>query len=164
MRHLPRPFIGDGLLVRGPGGDDGITGRILPRLALNGAGGRPVPVDQAAGSWFALIGLAVDAGEVAQAGHHPLWRKLAPSLLTLTRGPVPNQDGPASFSVADDRGRALLDGHAGKILVLRPDRVVAGCAALDDFAGFSDQLAARLGCATQPGAVDAATDRRVAAD
>ncbi len=144
MRHLPRPFLTAGLLATNQAGDDGLTGRILPRLPLRRPGAGELSLDEAAGPWFALIGMDVGADVLAAAADHTLWRSLQPALVTLTAGLAGDQDGGAALAVADGRGRDLLARHRGTILVLRPDRYVAGRAAPEEFSGLSDRLAHRL--------------------
>ncbi len=144
MRYVPRPFLTQGLLVHRPEGDDGITGRILPRLGLINADGEATSIDQAAGPWFALVGLEVPLSQLQSLVHLSPWSRLKPSLVSLVTNPVAGQDGIGLFSVNDERGRTLLARHAGKILVLRPDRYVAGSVSYQDFNLFSDQFEALL--------------------
>ncbi len=147
MRYVPRPFLKQGLLVHRPEGDDGITGRILPRLSLREAAGEPTSIDQVAGPWFALVGLEVPLGQVQSLLHLPPWDRLKPSPVSLVNERVAGPGGAGSFSVSDERGRTLLTRHAGKILVLRPDRYVAGCVSHDGFDELSSQLDALFGTA-----------------
>ncbi len=140
MRHVPRPFLTSGLLARRSNRDDGLTGRILPRLQLGGPAGDTLSLDDAAGPWFALIGLNVGREVLAAAARHPLWRRLRPSLVSLVAEPGMGRSGEPPLVAADDRGRALVARHQATILVLRPDRYVAGMAAAEEFGTVSDQL------------------------
>ena len=140
MRHLPRPFLTAGLLATSPAGDDGLTGRILPRLLLRRAGLGELSLDEAAGPWFALIGMDVAPDVLAAAAAHPLWRRLQPALVPIAADASGDQAGGATLAAADDRGRDLLVRHRGTILVLRPDRYVAGRAKPDEIGGLSDRL------------------------
>ena len=146
MRYVPRPFIKEGAVVQGASADDGITGRVLPRLSLVDPSGRAVSLDDVAGSWFALIGLGLEPGAMTDLDQHPVWRALRPTVFGLNAKHTTEGKGPAQLVVADDRGRALLADHTAKLLVLRPDRVVAGSTTIEDFGRFSDELGALLGC------------------
>jgi len=137
MRHLPRPAFKQGLLVRDGEADDGLTGRILPRLLLVRSDGVSCSVDDVAGIRFALIGLGVGRDAFDRTVRHPLWKRLDPHLITVNVDHRGNED---DFRPADDRGRALLARHQGRILVLRPDRYVAGSATPERFEALSDQL------------------------
>lgn len=143
MRHVPRPFIKEGLVIRKRADAGDMVGRILPRLRLTGADGRPTSLDAAAGNWFALIGLAVDLPELTSASDHPLWRRLQPGLVPLAA--VDDPTGSLRLRAADERGRGLMAILPGYVLVLRPDRIVAGLAKLSEFAELSDQLEALIG-------------------
>ena len=134
MRQMPRPFLTEGLLAPGAA-EDGVTGRILPRLQLSDAAGESISLDEAAGPWFALIGLDVAYETLTAAAEHPLWRRLRPRLVALA---APSSVG--GLSVAQERGRDLIARHRGTILVLRPDRYVAGLAPADAFGQLSDRL------------------------
>jgi len=137
MRHLPRPAFKQGLLVRDGEADDGLTGRILPRLLLVRSDGVSCSVDDFAGTGFALIGLGVGRDAFERTVRHPVWKRLDPRLITVNVDHAGKED---DFRPADDRGRALLARHQGRILVLRPDRYVAGSATPERFEALSDQL------------------------
>ncbi len=142
MRHVPRPFITEGLVVRNAGADSDMVGRVLPRLLLIGADNQPTSIDVVAGPWFALVGLSVDLDDLTSASGHPLWRRTRPSLVALASEEDRFHD---RLRVADERGRALLAGHSGWVLVLRPDRIVAGLAKLSEFAELSNRLDSLIG-------------------
>ena len=150
MRHLPRPFLKQGLLFHDRGRDDGITGRILPRLGLIAADGTPTSIDQAAGSWFALVGVGVPLASLQAAARLSPWRQLAPSLVALASEHGAAQSSSNAFSVGDARGRALFESSRGKVLVLRPDRYVAFCAMEPEFSLLSGQFGALIGNTESP--------------
>jgi 3-(3-hydroxy-phenyl)propionate hydroxylase len=145
MRHLPRPFFKSGLLVQDvEQTDDGVTGRILPRIWLAGFGGPHLAVDNAVGQGFGLIGLHIERAALDAAADHPLWRLLRPTLLLVEDESSTDPD-ERSLRVIGEQGRALFAAHRGKILVLRPDRYVAGAAIPERFRALSDRLEERLG-------------------
>lgn len=143
MRHLPRPFLQDGLLVQD--GDDGITGRILPRLSLLGNESGPLTLDDAAGPGFALVGVGVGTEALTAAAAHPLWDRLQPRLAPLASLVGDGAPGNPAFRFADGHGRARMARYTGRILMLRPDRYVAGAAAPDRFASLSTRLQQKFG-------------------
>ena len=145
MRYVPRPFIKEGLVVADAETGSALVGRLLPRLALVRTDGEATSIDAVAGQWFALVGLSVNHKALMSAKDHPLWHRLQPSVVALASEDDPAQDRSSHIQVSDDRGRALLASHAGSILVLRPDRVVAGVAKLSEFAQLSDQLDKLIG-------------------
>ncbi len=153
MRYVPRPFLKQGLLVQNPEGDDGITGRILPRFGVIEKNGQPTSIDEIAGSWFALIGLNVSFSHLQNALHLVPWKHLQPSVVALTSRGILDEGNSSNSLACDDRGQQLLTRHAGKIIVLRPDRCVAGCIPENNFENFSDKFAELLGSTIemQPG-------------
>ncbi len=150
MRHLPRPFLKQGLLVRGPGEDDGVTGRIFPRLYLLAANAEPTSIDGVAGTWFALVGVDVPLGELERFGLLRPWRDLQPRLIALVDEQADRRS-TGTYSVKDERGREFLGRHRGKIMIVRPDRYVAGCAAAGQFESIGNDFATRLGLAGSRG-------------
>ena len=150
MRHLPRPFLKQGLLVRGPGRTMAFTGRIFPRLYLLAANAEPTSIDGVAGTWFALVGVDVPLGELERFGLLRPWRDLQPRLIALVDEQAARRS-TGTYSVKDERGREFLGRHRGKIMIVRPDRYVAGCAAAGQFESIGNDFATRLGLAGSRG-------------
>ena len=149
MRYLPKPMLRHGLIVRGADEDaDSLTGRIVPRIALRGGSSGPAFIDDLAGPGFALLGWRVEAAALAAAAAHPLWAALRPETMPITEMLETPARAAQALAVDDDAGRALLARYGGKIMVLRPDRYVAGFAAPEGFDALSNRLAAILGTAS----------------
>ncbi len=149
MRYLPKPLLRHGLIARGADEDaNSLTGRIIPRIGLRAQSGERAFIDDLAGPGFALLGLQVEATALAGAAAHPLWAALAAKQLLINELPDTLRMAALAFTVDDDAGRALLARYRGKILVLRPDRYVAGIAAPAGFEALSDRLEEILGRAT----------------
>ena len=149
MRHLPKPAFQDGLVVRSSDdGKDSRIGRMLPRIGLRDALGGTAPIDDVAGRGFALLGLDVEAGALVEAAARPPWAALRPKLLLLAERSDAVANEVRTLAVQDAAGRALLETYRGRILVLRPDRYVAGAAVPADFAALSRRLADALGASS----------------
>ena len=150
MRYVPRPFLKQGVLVADPAHDDGITGRIVPRLNLLAADARELSIDHAAGSWFALVGLDVPLAELQRAARVSPWQDLQPRLVALVGERAAEDRETETYRMADERGRAFLERNRGRVMIVRPDRYVAGCAPIDGFGSLGSQFARRLGAVGKP--------------
>ncbi|WP_168213065.1 MULTISPECIES: FAD-dependent monooxygenase [unclassified Bradyrhizobium] len=161
MRHLPRPFFRRGFLARDAGqNDDGLTGRMLPRVKLAETNGRELAIDDAVGQGFGLIGFHVERAALNRAANHPLWRSLRPAILLVRdRDDAGDTVGPSLHAI-DDRGRALVATHRGKILILRPDRYVAGATTPEKFDKLSDHLEEQFGLKSVQSGPDGLTVNR----
>ncbi|RZM33657.1 MAG: bifunctional 3-(3-hydroxy-phenyl)propionate/3-hydroxycinnamic acid hydroxylase [Sphingomonas sp.] len=123
----PRPEMEEGLFVM-PMGHRGPVAKMLPQARL---GGRRL--DDVLGDGFALVGLGIEP----RRDHH-LWHRLGARSVRLGPGGLA-LDGPAGAL------HVLLDEHAGQVLVVRPDRYVAGKFAPDGEQAFADALADLIG-------------------
>lgn len=124
----PKPEYRDGLFVLPPG-ERGPVAAMLPQPHL----GDGRWLDELLGQGFALVGLGV-----TPVPSHPLWRALDTKIVALGSGGLPLADAPNPMT-------GLLTKYDGQVLLVRPDRMVAGlapAAALDDLA---DRLAALIG-------------------
>ncbi len=138
MRYMPRPQLKAGLVVPGNGGDAALTGRMFPRPSMVD-GGEP-SFDARAGVGFALVGVNIDPAAVAEAARRPVWDRLKPALMTLVGvdrefAPTP---GVAVWRLADDPAKAALAAYDRRIVIVRPDRYIAGVAPPAEFAVVSD--------------------------
>jgi 3-(3-hydroxy-phenyl)propionate hydroxylase len=138
MRHLPKPYFAAGLLV--PDGRDGasLLGRIMPRLRLEGKKQGNVTIDELAGNAHALIGVEVDSKVLHEAATHPLWHALQTVCLAISLDKEKQDE--ESFVCSDDGMKRMLDIYVGKIIVVRPDRYVAGIAEPKRFKQLSNEL------------------------
>jgi 3-(3-hydroxy-phenyl)propionate hydroxylase len=151
MRFKPESRYADGAAVRERGLAHPLAGRLLPQPRVLLPDLRLVPLDDLLGPGFAV--LQVQASErhrpVLQ---HPLWRQLGARVVELLlddRMPSRNADGMPSAADADGDLSALLGDCRGRLVVVRPDRYVAGVFEEADEQRFADALAARLSAPPQ---------------
>lgn len=151
MKFKPKPRFREGLL----GSDDGLgkrsyRGRMLPQPMVRTADGTVSLLDDLTGQGFALVQYGpANGSRLADLGH-PLWNNLRctrvhvlPAGSTL---PVGAGKGPCQFVIdINDAFGPLLADQAGRILLLRPDRYVAGSFRAEEQSQFATAYADRLG-------------------
>ena len=151
MKFKPKPRFKEGLL--GPGDDLGkqsYRGRMLPQPLVRTADGRTCLLDDLAGQGFALIQYGPANVSGLAALDHPLWRTLRCTRVhVLPAGsPLPALRSDASHRfVVDVNGvfETPLAHHEERVLLLRPDRYVAGSFKVEEQSRFAAVYAARLG-------------------
>lgn len=134
MRYMPRPVIRDGLLVHAPELRDSPIGRLLPRWGLKDAAGAETSIDDVSGFGWTLIGVGVSTAACLETTP---WKSLRAKAIAIDT----QEQGALKFT--GDRGRELFESLRGRILVLRPDNVVAGVSTPEDFPALSQNLAAK---------------------
>jgi 3-(3-hydroxy-phenyl)propionate hydroxylase len=135
------------------------TGSLVMQPRVVDDEGGIVLLDDVLGTGFALLGLDVAPG-VLDGLKDPVWSRLCPARVQVTlddRLPA-RRPGP---SVADADGvlAQQLASLRGKVVLLRPDRFVAGAFAPGDERRFCDQLRAVLGVVDAPAAPPAIVQR-----
>jgi 3-(3-hydroxy-phenyl)propionate hydroxylase len=155
MKFKPKPRFSEGLL--GPRDDLGrrsLRGRMFAQPVVTLAAGDECLLDELIGQRFALIQYgAANEGELA-ALDDPLWLaldavrvRILPAAASL---PSASADSPQLRTVRD-RDDALagpLSAHDGRILLMRPDRYIAGTFPAGEERRFAADYAARLGVST----------------
>jgi 3-(3-hydroxy-phenyl)propionate hydroxylase len=144
LRFRPDPHYVDGFAV--PDGVGEVVGTLLrqPRVLIGS--GTVVNLDDVLGSGFALLGVDVEAAQLL-ALCDPVWDRLAATRVHVTfddrlplRNPlvrgVADMDGLLAEQLADLRGRVVL---------VRPDRFIAGSFAPAEEMDFATQLDQLLG-------------------
>jgi 3-(3-hydroxy-phenyl)propionate hydroxylase len=119
MRYRPRPRLDAGFLV--PDGRKPrktLVGVLLPQPEIATASGERVPLDRLLGNGFALVGAGSDRLD------HPIWRRLGAAKVARTDGAL---DG-------------FLGDSAGEILLVRPDRQIAGVFSASGETAFAEKL------------------------
>lgn len=149
MRFKPKPRYAGGLFVdldRQPY-EASLVGEMLPQPAVE-ADGRRVLLDDLIGSGFALLAQD-EAGEaILSRLDHPLWARLKPAALHLRwdadRGARPFGRVPCAVLAEPAIGRPLRT-HRDQVLLVRPDRYVAGAFAPDEADAFANTFERMLG-------------------
>lgn len=132
LEHLPvkpPPRHADGLVIRVREREPAIVGAMLPQPGVLLPEGQVMPLDDVLGPWFALI--AVEPAPRAFAAlRSPLWERLGARRLRLwpdERFPAAGgDDEPQAVADLDRLLAPALAGCAGEVVVVRPDRFVAG--------------------------------------
>lgn len=153
MRFKPRPAFSAGVFVRAPDEAPGsLVGCMAPQPDVE-AGGRRMRLDDAIGNGFVV--LAQDPAVAAAFGaSDPFWRKLDIRCVLLRRDPrAQTVPGWGDLLTVDPIRTAPLRAHRDQLIVLRPDRYVAGAFGVEDTSAFVDAFA-RL---VTPGAADVRT-------
>jgi 3-(3-hydroxy-phenyl)propionate hydroxylase len=152
MKFKPKPRYTAGLL--GPEKDaakTSIRGRMFPQPRVTVQGHKEELLDNILGHRFALIVHGEGGAETLKTLRHPLWQKLdLVRVLVLPAGaglPPAGQATGAHVVVVDSGGTLArtFAMNAGKVVLVRPDRYVAGTFHAQDENDFADQFAVRLG-------------------
>lgn len=151
MRFKPPPAYTSGLL-QGPRKGSWL-GRLLPQPPVMLPDGAVVPLDDVLGAGFCLV--AVGAGASAfDAFTQPIWDVVGARRIELALDDVNPLPSSTHLSIADvdEKLAATLARHVGDVLLVRPDRYVAGVCRPDDAASLADwfELALRRLPATPP--------------
>lgn len=137
MRWKPAPRATAGAFVE-PG--RGLIGAMLPQPMMAIGDGASAPLDVALGDGFSLVSADADPATLAD----PLWDRLAARRArVLTGDRTPRRAGEVG-DIGDTLARALK-AHRGEVLLVRPDRYVAGAFRPADEAVFARRFAALLG-------------------
>lgn len=126
MKYKPAPRFAGGFLLETQLSGRGVVGRLLPQPLLR-LGGRETQLDDALGEGFVLLGFDVDPALMASLSLGSSWDALIVRRVSLTSQDIPE-----------------FAAHAGKLLLVRPDRYVMARFGLDDIAGVARELDALL--------------------
>jgi 3-(3-hydroxy-phenyl)propionate hydroxylase len=163
MKFKPKPRFSEGLL--GPRDDLGrqsLRGRMFPQPIVTLASGEESLLDDVIGQRFGLIQYGAGTDGDLSSLDDPLWNALdAVRVQILPAGdstPQSRPDSPRLHTVRDRDGvlAGPLAAHAGRILLMRPDRYIAGTFRPRDEERFAFAYATRLGIG------QSATPRRAA--
>lgn len=138
MRWKPAPRYARGCLVAP------IRGRIgymLPQPMVTVGDGGAAPLDSRMGDGFALLGR--DEASLA-ALSHPIWAALDARRVAVLSGERTPRGG-MTVGDKDEQLAEIFSLHEGEILLVRPDRYIAGAFRPADEIAFADQLQSVLG-------------------
>ena len=127
MKFKPKPRYDNGLFVdidRQPY-PASLVGEMLPQPAVT-IGGRAAKLDDLLGPGFALLAQQPTGAAALERLSHPLWRALAPSLVYLPAGTGATAGPGIKVAAAADGFNHSLLAHRDQVILIRPDRYVAG--------------------------------------
>lgn len=148
MKFKPQPRYDQGLFVNLSNQplSASLVGEMLPQPPVTLANGQPGLLDDALGAGFSLIAQD-DAGDRAVAkSQHSLWHQLQPHRIRLL--PHEHEASPGAcdvIRVKDSPWLKPLRTHRDQILLVRPDRYVAGACEADAIDELATTMAAQLG-------------------
>ncbi|HLH67174.1 MAG TPA: bifunctional 3-(3-hydroxy-phenyl)propionate/3-hydroxycinnamic acid hydroxylase [Solirubrobacteraceae bacterium] len=152
MRFKPEPRYDSGLVL-GASPPLPLDGRMLPQPDVLLPDGRQLQLDELLGRGFALLAIDPDSGELANL-REPLWGQLGARRVALwladrlPSGPVPGAS--IAAGQADCTAGGGLGRYSGRVLLIRPDRFVAGSFSPAEERAFASGLAAALRGAGTP--------------
>jgi 3-(3-hydroxy-phenyl)propionate hydroxylase len=142
LRFRPEADYSSGFAV---GGGDSRVGRQLRQPRVLTSDGSVVGLDDVLGPGFALLGLDVDPIDMALLSA-PLWARLDATRATVALGDrLPARGASAAVADLDGLLAEQLRGLEGRVVLVRPDRFIAGTFALRDEATFAAEVGIRLG-------------------
>ncbi|HEY4317407.1 MAG TPA: bifunctional 3-(3-hydroxy-phenyl)propionate/3-hydroxycinnamic acid hydroxylase [Herbaspirillum sp.] len=151
MKFKPKPRYSSGLLgLPDAPADLSRRGYMLPQPMLTLSDGSPASLDSLMGDGFALVAYGAAGYATLAALDHPLWKRLAASRVWIADAagqPSPHLQA-GGILAGIDSGSVLaptLAPHVGKILLVRPDRYIAGAFTPGGEQAFAEDYAARLG-------------------
>jgi 3-(3-hydroxy-phenyl)propionate hydroxylase len=144
MRFKPKPRFTDGLMVPdGAPPRETRVGRMFPQPLVTCADGSEVLLDETIGPRFAVLAYGSGAGAALANLRDPLWQRLeARRIAFLPAGSAEDAGTGADAVLRADEPLPLAD---GEMIVLRPDRYVAGIIAAGGEQAFCDAFRQRAG-------------------
>ena len=141
MKPKPNAAYETGWLCRGGDGDDDLTGHVLAQPKVATKTGDEVRLDDVLGPWFSLIGIGEAAVDVLNALDQGVWKELQTRrvvLLCATETATDSDDlrGCTLMRLPLD-GDFHLTAQTGRVLLVRPDRFVAGWCDLETAVDFA---------------------------
>lgn len=156
MKFKPKPRFEQGLvLVQGID----LVGSMLPQPSVTTVDGKVELLDSVIGNGFSLICINDQDSGVLGTLKNPLWQRLATSKVAIVgdQGTLrrPARD---DYQVVADTKNALIplmESHKGKIMLIRPDRYIAGIFDVNEESQFAERYASILGIAVSDPSVAA---------
>ncbi|MCX7310094.1 MAG: FAD-dependent monooxygenase [Afipia sp.] len=139
MRYMPKPYFDAGFVGTGPSKDNFI-GRMLPLLHVIGDAGGAVSLDDITGPSFALVGFDVAPSELVALSRQGSWPAIAPLLVCISEKERELREAVLCVRPGDDRCKAIVALHSGKVAAIRPDGYVACLASIESFQPASRNL------------------------
>jgi 3-(3-hydroxy-phenyl)propionate hydroxylase len=155
MRFKPKPRYTQGLLISTTSASPAdLRGTMLPQPSVTQADGSETRIDDLIGDGFALVAYGTDMLDRVGKLSHPLWKHLdSKRLVILPAGssiPESASNDPELIVCVDHKNEAakVFDRIDRRVVLLRPDRYVAGTFATGGEQEFAYDYAAQLGLST----------------
>jgi 3-(3-hydroxy-phenyl)propionate hydroxylase len=145
MRFKPKPRFAKGFVIADTDGRRRtLVGRMFPQPTVVTAGGDEVLLDEATGNGFAALAYGAKPGAALAALTQPVWQRLGVRRVGVLPPDAPDAPAPGpGIEIVRDADGALapvLGRRDGRIVLVRPDRYVAGAFAADDAPAFAASL------------------------
>jgi 3-(3-hydroxy-phenyl)propionate hydroxylase len=138
MKFKPKPRFAEGFLVAGEGPRDELVGRMFPQPKVATPEGEK-KLDDLLGTGFALLACGPEATSALAAATQAVWDRLGARRVAIS----PAED-------VSGRLAALFPPGATRLVLLRPDRYVAGVAAPEELVRFAENVSALIERAKTP--------------
>jgi 3-(3-hydroxy-phenyl)propionate hydroxylase len=147
MKFKPKPHYSSGLLGPASGNPSSVRGRMFPQPRVQTLDGRDTLLDEIIGHRFALVSYHADGGADCAELDHPLWKALGAVRICIFAQRAPAALPAAGIGVIDTSGalRQLFSQQPGQIMLVRPDRYIAGEFEPAGQDRFAAQFGERLG-------------------
>jgi 3-(3-hydroxy-phenyl)propionate hydroxylase len=143
MRFKPKPRYDAGLFVdlAEQRYEASLVGEMIPQPDVLSGSNQVRKLDDCLGSGFALIAQDAEGAAALNAMTHPVWQRLKPATVYLCEHA--REASVPSFTMRDPIGRPIRT-HRDQILLVRPDRYVAGAFLPSEQFAFGQKLAGLL--------------------
>lgn len=162
MKFKPKPRYHRGLLIgQGKAGAQALVGTMSPQPRLQAADGSIVRLDDVVGPRYALLAFGAQAAQWLAGLQAPLWEALGVRRIAiLPRQAAAPTDiaGVLQCVDAEDQALAFFKSLGQSIVLVRPDRYVAGSFTVAQEAGFAQACMDSFGLRPAPAAIPARAD------
>ena len=145
MKYKPKPRFADGFLLK-----DAVSarrtavGRLLPQPRVSTQDHDAILLDELLGDGFVLLALTDDVDRFAQETSQEAFARLRVRRIAATSAGTAADNGITAIHDPSGALAAFAYGKPGQVLLIRPDRYVAGSFALSETAAFAQRLDALL--------------------
>jgi 3-(3-hydroxy-phenyl)propionate hydroxylase len=146
MRFKPKPRYDAGLFVdlSNQRYEASLVGEMIPQPEVLNAADEVKKLDDCLGSGFSLIAQDAAGAATLTTMTHPVWQRLNPTAIHLCEHAKEAVGFVPSFTMTDPIGRPIRT-HRDQIMLVRPDRYVAGAFLPSEQFAFAEKIAGLLG-------------------
>ncbi len=141
MKFKPKPHYSDGLFLKDDEDGESVVagGKMFPQPKVCEKDGQPTLLDNLMGGDFALLAIGSGSQESLLNLRHTLWSKLDVQRIVLCQDVLADVSGQAKTVQMMDEDYGIMK-QKGKILLIRPDRYVAGSFFPEQEAVFAERF------------------------